>query len=258
MQLPEAIERVRKSIVQIQRGGSRSMPSTIGSGFLVGDPLHVVTAKHVVDAVDFAGGQEVFVGFALPDLESAEIQIRASFVGTTAAVLDTSEDQDLALLQVSLDQVPTAIQIGDRAIRAEPQSVRLSTSAPRDGVAIAISGYPLSEPSLVTTSGVLATSFSIERQGGPQTAERYLGNITANPGNSGGPVYTTNDGAVIGVCVAGRLTPIVGGVGSQTAGLTVIVRATEVAALLERNGIRLASSSAGSAGGHRRKSHRKR
>lgn len=108
-------------------------------------------------------------------------------MGTTAAVLDAWDEHDLALLQAPVEQLPTAIQIGNRAIRAEPQSARLSPSPPRDGAAIAISGYPLSEPSLVTTSGALATSFSIERQGEPQTAERYLGDITANPGNSGGP-----------------------------------------------------------------------
>ena len=43
--------------------------------------------------------------------------------------------------------------------------------------------------------------------------ERYLSDFTANPGNSGGPVYTVRDASVIGVCVARRLAPIVGGLG---------------------------------------------
>jgi len=31
--------------------------------------------------------------------------------------------------------------------------------------------------------------------------------VQTNPGNSGGPVYSTSDGFVLGVCVAGRGSP---------------------------------------------------
>jgi hypothetical protein len=45
------------------------------------------------------------------------------------------------------------------------------------------------------------------------------------------------DGSVIGVCVAGRLVPIIGGVGATSAGLTVIVPIEEVAELMRAQGI---------------------
>jgi S1-C subfamily serine protease len=244
MQLPEAIESIRRAVVQIQRHGSGTRRgSTIGSGFIVGDRAHVVTAKHVVDAVDFGAGQTIVVGFALPDVDTPELTMRANFVGTGAEVVDASAEHDIALLSVpGATELLVGVQLGDRAIAAEPIPARLSKKKPREGVLLAISGYPLNEPSLVTTCGTLASSFSLDREG-PNPEMRYLGDVTANPGNSGGPVYTVSDAAVIGVCVAGRLTSVVGGEGEQAAGLkhaaglTVIVPVEQVQAFLERNGV---------------------
>jgi S1-C subfamily serine protease len=236
MRLPEAIDQARRSIVQIQAQGPAG-GSTLGSGFLVTE-TYVVTAKHVIDAVDLGGGQTLIVGFALPDVDTPELSVRGSFIGTNANVVDVNAEQDLALLSVpGAAGLPAAIQIGDRAVHAYRTPARLSTSPLREGTAIAVSGYPLNEPSLVTTAGILASSFSLHEQGGG-LRERYLADCTANPGNSGGPVYAVSDAAVVGVCVAGKLAPIVGGQGLHAAaGLTVIVPVQEVVALLERNGL---------------------
>jgi hypothetical protein len=96
MQLPDAIERIRPSIVQIERLAAIGRPDTIGSGFLVGDPLHIVTAKHVVDAVNLEAGERVVIGFAVPDIDTPQLTMRASFVGTDASLIDTWEEHDLA------------------------------------------------------------------------------------------------------------------------------------------------------------------
>jgi S1-C subfamily serine protease len=117
---------------------------------------------------------------------------------------------------------------------AEP--IVLESGRPIDGTEIAISGYPLGEPTFVTTRGTIASAWTT----GPSSdrfVEWYLGDITANPGNSGGPVYRVTDARVVGVCKAGKLTPISGGEGSQTAGLTIIVPAIHVAELMDRHGL---------------------
>jgi S1-C subfamily serine protease len=112
----------------------------------------------------------------------------------------------------------------------------LATSAVEDGERIAVSGYPLSETVLITTSGGVASAFGTDIKqanmpGGPagftmpDIADIYLADVAVNPGNSGGPFYRVSDGQVIGVCVSFRVGQ--GAVGTNNflynSGLSVIV-----------------------------------
>lgn len=239
MNLVDAIDRIRPSVVQIRAVGPGMSPggNTLGTGFVVTKDRHVVTAKHVVDAIDYGAGQSLHVAFAGPDVDTRQLKIRANFTGTQATVLDTVDEHDLALLEVPGAQNLTfRIQLGDQLIETEPRAAWLNERKLREGIELAVSGYPLAQPSLVTNAGVLASSFSPDGPVG-NWKDRYLGDFTANPGNSGGPVYTVGDAGIVGVCVAGRLAPIVGGVGAHAAGLTVVVPVAEVQALMARNGL---------------------
>jgi S1-C subfamily serine protease len=147
LQLVDAVDRIRRSVVQI-RPPLQLSPATIGSGFIVGDATHVVTAKHVIDAVN-----SVFVAFAMLNVDAGHFKMRGGFFGTPAQVVDVSADHDLALLHVP--EAPgsaSAIRVGPRAVSMELAPARISTTRLREGASIAISGYPLSEPSLVTTA----------------------------------------------------------------------------------------------------------
>ena len=235
MQLPDAIDSIRRSVVQIQAVREGSEATTIGSGFIVasaGDTVHVVTANHVVEAVDTAAGQSIHVAFAAPDVIEPTFQMRAGFVGTSARVVDAVLKQDLALLEVTGQHTALLAEVESKTAsktmyRRETyrDPARLSSAKLREGVALAVSGYPLAEPSLVTNAGILATTFSMA--GG---RKGYLGDFTVNPGNSGGPVYTVGNAEVIGVCAAIKR-------GSYGAGLTVIVPVDQVGAMLEWNGL---------------------
>ena len=230
---------MRPSIVQIRAVGPGLPPqgATLGTGFLVGPDLHVVTAKHVTDAIDAAAGQKLHVAFAGPDIDTPQLKMRANFTGTEGQVVGTEPNQDLALLQVpGAGNLAFGVQVDGKKIETRPAAARLHSARLREGVPLALSGYPLSEPSLITTAGVLASTFSPTDATGP-AEERYLGDFTANPGNSGGPVYLVQNAGVVGVCVAGKLAPIVGGVGAHAAGLTVIVPLAEVVKLLDRHGV---------------------
>jgi S1-C subfamily serine protease len=234
MQLPDAIQRIKPSIVQMLRNGP-GLPEEgqrLGTGFLVTEDAHVVTAKHVVDAVDVAAGQRLRVAFPSEDVDTPEgIKVRAGFDITDGHVVGADAEHDLALVVVHNGRsFPIPMTVLGRHVHRPWTPIQIAPVSVREGIAIASSGYPLKEPSLVTTAGILASSFSLDgdRYG------RYLGDFTGNPGNSGGPVYTVSEARTIGVCVAGRLSPIVGGHGLQTAGLTVVVPVEQVMALLER------------------------
>jgi hypothetical protein len=174
--------------------------------------------------------------------------MRAGFVGTSARVVDAVFKQDLALLEVTGQRTALLAEIESKTgsktmYRRETyrDPARLSSTKLREGVALAVSGYPLAEPSLVTNAGILATTFSVA--GG---REGYLGDFTVNPGNSGGPVYTVGNAEVIGVCAAIKRR-------SYLAGLTLIVPVDQVRAMLAwRRTSRLkrsrSASAAGSAG----------
>jgi S1-C subfamily serine protease len=226
-------------VVQIRARGPGLDPqgATLGTGFIASASGHVVTAKHVVDAVDFAAGQVLHVAFAGPEVDTPELKMRASFVGTDGTVIDTAAELDLALVEVpDANSLTFRVELGPRVIEAAPRPIQASATNLREGTEVAVSGYPLNEPSLVTNAGILATSFSPVDVDGT-FHDRYLGDFTANPGNSGGPVYAVANAMVVGVCVAGKLAPVVGGVGAHAAGLTVIVPIAEAIVLMERNGL---------------------
>lgn len=236
MRLPDTIDRIRQSVVQIRRVTPGAAPSgdIIGTGFIVTDDHHVVTAKHVVDGL--GPGQVLQVFFAGPDIDDPAMRIRAAFTGLGGVVVDVDATHDLALIAVPGAAMLANTRYGPHGAQVHHAPVRLDQRKMREGVELAVSGYPLAQPSLVTNAGVLATTFSPDGAPGDYR-DRYLGDFTANPGNSGGPVYTVSDASVVGVCVAGRLTNIVGGAGQHFAGLTVIVPVSEVRALIERNGL---------------------
>jgi S1-C subfamily serine protease len=119
---------------------------------------------------------------------------------------------------------------------------------PRDGEAIAVSGYPLEHPALITTSGIVASAFSIDvaeredpacpRMTIPDVADAYVADVAANPGNSGGPVYLEESGEVISVCVSFRIaTAEAEGVDpfSYNSGLTTVVPFRYAAEVLARH-----------------------
>jgi S1-C subfamily serine protease len=261
LHLPDTIDAIRPSVVQIRATGSEGTPQgrTLGTGFLVTSQF-VVTAKHVVDAVDESAGEALHVAFAGPEVDTPELKMRAGFIGTGGHVLAVGADHDLALIRAAdTPELMAGLTWANDVAQPAPRPVRLSDGKLREGTAIAVSGYPLDEPSLVTNAGILASSFSlVQATSGFQ--ERHLGDFTANPGNSGGPVYEVADGTIVGVCVAGKLTPIVGGVGAHAAGLTVIVPVAELAAFLAGQGVSIEDRSRSAPGpdaGRRGKKRRK-
>jgi len=243
--LPRAIEHIRPSVYQVRINLADSPLNTavLGTAFLVSMDGWLVTAKHVTDgAAEFANVApgSLHASFAVGNVDSPTMQIRASFVSVPVTVVATSDENDLALLRTPQPiGEGVFMKLGNEGVGIEPGSAVLSIERPKEGESIAISGYPLNEAAMVTTAGSVASSWALDAPPaiGKKMFDRYLGDLTANPGNSGGPVYRLSDGRVIGVCTAGKLTRVIGGEGNQAADLTIVVPAKYVADLLEGQGV---------------------
>ncbi len=242
MSLVETVETIRPSIVQIgyiikdlppqvaADIGRAWATGSFGTGFFVNEDGYVITALHVITQGRTtlqniqAGSKRMVVQLAFPNIKEGGISIRGSFVDVGFEVIDEDARHDLALLKLNRnpfkEKMGTLLQVGDKDIAPLHVGVAiLDPGRPRDGVALAASGYPLGQPVLITNAGYMASSWSYDTRelpvpGAPawfmfpDTADVYLIDLAANPGNSGGPVYLAESGAVIGVLVANKGAPV--------------------------------------------------
>lgn len=277
MEVAQAVDQVRPSIVQImfhasdfsnglrRQLGKPFISHTLGTGFIVNSGGYVITARHVVkdtgqlmECFKEAGTKQPYVGLAIPNTES----MRGNFSIVQFDVVDEDALHDLMLLKLKRNpfkgEVKSGIIINSKEMALLFGTATLNPDRPKDGAAVGISGYPLSEPVLVTNAGWMATSWAFEIEevsvpGAPDwfyhldIADSYLADVQANPGNSGAPVYLIDDGTVIGVCIASKLVPIVDQQGNvvtingqqlrYSAGLTVVVPSNYVIDLLKKHSL---------------------
>jgi S1-C subfamily serine protease len=227
---------------------------------------YVVTALHVVSAFqefEIEGRKRLFVALAAPNSEN----IRGNFGLVEFDIVDEDARHDLVLLKLKRNpfkgEMGKFMKVGDKEIEYAHKAAMLSPGRPREGEAIAVSGYPLSSTVLITTSGNLASSWSydiaeVQIPGAPawfrksDIADSYLADVHVNGGNSGGPVYSVENGRVIGVCVAFDMAPVLYGDGRKEAarienrpvfynsGLSIVVPIRYVIDLLKKHNLRWA------------------
>ena len=194
--LPELIEQLKPSIVVIGTYDKTRSPAFLmrGSGFVVGNGSLVATNAHVVpENLDPASGEtmviQVFSGRSGPQQRPAR-----------TAVID--ESHDLALLRIEGEPLPAIVlQTGGSV---------------REGQNIAFTGFPIGGVlglSPVTHHGIISaiTPIALPSPTARQLNEKVIKRLksgtfevfqldgTAYPGNSGGPLFETEKGEVIGV-----------------------------------------------------------
>lgn len=229
MILQDAIEVIRPSVVQFSvrvKGNNKSQQ--FGSGFIINIQGHIATCAHVVQQAELLinAGHDVSIGLAYPNIENTTVggggslTMKNCFHHVGATLLKADQANDVALLKMNPNPFETSfvpiIQTpdGDGPVPLYKEC-STSTSRPRDGDSVAVSGYPLNSPTLITTAGNLASGWATtDRQvtdNGKNTvvqSDVYLADISVNPGNSGGPVCRIEDGNVIGVCTAYQNAPL--------------------------------------------------
>jgi len=270
--LSESIEVIKESTVQIgfaisgldeelrkkvQRNWVRQ---PAGSGFFVSYEGHVITALHVIEGMEktlsSVKGKEkkMYVNVPLPPLEDVVNKnlVLGTFIPLDFDIVDRDEAHDIALLKLKtnpftrefMERSKKQVVIGGKSQAFVGRPVSFNARRPGDGSHIAVSGFPLGEASLITNSGFVATSWATYKNPSkPKNREFnvYLGDVQVNFGNSGGSVYLVEDGSVIGMCVAHKLTPAAVkpfGFDIRTnSGLTIIVPAKHVVEMLKKNSV---------------------
>jgi S1-C subfamily serine protease len=182
--------------------------------------------------------------------------MRGNFELLDCTVVEEDSRHDLSLLKLSPNPFATGkasgisrTPDGGMGINGLFGLAPLTMERPRDGAAVAVSGYPMSAPTLITTSGAIASAWSTDSAemvppGAPagftvpDIADSYIADVAVNPGNSGGPTYLVASGAVIGMCVAFGIAEAVSTGGTPlryNSGLSFVVPIRYGVALLGRH-----------------------
>lgn len=193
--LTTLIPTVKRSVVGIGTFERTRSPATVfvGTGFVVGDGLSVITNAHVVqEKPDGVNIEQLGIVTADGDM----VRFRP------AQLVARDTQHDLAHLRLTGAPLP-ALELGD-------------ADAAREGQALAFTGYPLGmvlglhaathRATLAAITPVVMPALGSNKLDARQIAQlqRSPFNIfqldaTAYPGNSGSPLYDPDNGKVIGV-----------------------------------------------------------
>ena len=199
-QLARTVATIKPAIVGIGTYSVIKQPAArlLGTGFVVGDGLHVATNFHVASVELETRVKEslvIFIGVASARSGVGTVQYRA------ARIVSSDEQHDLALLKMDGPALP-ALALGD--------DIEV-----REGMDIAFTGFPIGAvlglvP--VTHQGIVSALTPVATR--PDSAKQLTANkiatlrdpftvlqldATAYPGNSGSPVYAPDSGKVVGV-----------------------------------------------------------
>lgn len=194
LRFPDTIEKIKPAVVAVGTFQKTRRPPSVfrGTGFVVGDGLHVITNAHV-----------------LPEkLDSDRKEILAIFVGKGNVIdireaTNVAEDRDHDLAVLRLSGTPLAsMALGD-------------SDRVREGETYAFTGFPIGMVlglNPVTHRGIISaiTPIVIPQLSGQFLEKRILSRLiapydvfqldaTAYPGNSGSPLYNPETGQIIGI-----------------------------------------------------------
>jgi S1-C subfamily serine protease len=190
--LPQVIRQVKPSVVAIGSYKKDRAPSAVvdGTGFVVGNGTTVITAAHVLarKLADFEHW-EVFVG------HGDEAQAR------DAQVLCTDPEHDIATIRIAPPALP-AVRFDGVEAEVEGRDIAF-TGFPLGGV---LGLFPSTARGIIGALVPAAIPQNTSRTLNVETIRRLQDNYrvyqldaTAYPGNSGSPVYRTDNGTVVGI-----------------------------------------------------------
>lgn len=193
--LVQTIEAIKPSIVGIGTYLAMRSPavSFVGTGFVIGDGLSVVTNAHVVPSVlDEEHKESLRVTVA----KGSNVEVREAVLVTIDRV------HDLALLKISGAPLP-AMKLGDSTTVREGQMLAF-TGFPLTGI---LGFHPVTHRGMVSAITVVATPAPSARSLDAKAIAQLQRNAyevfqldgTAYPGGSGSPLYDPETGAVLGV-----------------------------------------------------------
>ncbi|MDC8786185.1 S1 family peptidase [Roseateles koreensis] len=198
--LPALIRNARPSVLLIGTYGETDSPRFLfrGTGFVVAPNNLAITNAHVLPDVleDDPSPRRLIVQTASPGATSNKWTQRE------VQVLKIDREHDLALLKVDGPAIPVLPLANDQLAQ--------------EGASVAFMGFPIGGAlgfSLVTHRGTISSiaPIALPQAGAQALNEKFIRQLrqgtfnilqldaTAYPGNSGGPVFDLNTGAVVGV-----------------------------------------------------------
>ena len=191
---PRTVATVKQSVVGIGTYLKTRSPAVrfVGTGFIVGDGLNVITNAHVV-----------------PELDAEKLETLGIVIGVgegvefrPAVLVGSDREHDLAQLVMSGRPLP-ALQLGDGADMAEGRELAFTGFPlgmmlglhPVTHRALLSAIAPIVLPSLNSSKLGANAILALQRPRFPI----YQLDATAYPGNSGSPVYDPQTGLVYGV-----------------------------------------------------------
>lgn len=230
-ELSALIPTIKRSVVGVGTFERTRSPSTVfvGTGFVVGDGLGVITNSHVVPETTDAAHMEQ-IGIVTGD--GAMVRFRP------AQLVARDAEHDLAYLRLSGAPLP-ALELGDSDSVLEGQS-------------LAFTGFPLGmvlglhaathRATLAAITPVVMPSLNSRRLDPRQIAqlERNPFSIfqldgTAYPGNSGSPLYDAASGKVVGVINAVFVKGLKETAISTPSGITYAIPVNYVRKLMQKD-----------------------
>lgn len=194
--LPDVIERIKPSVLAVGFFNETQNPRFVfrGTGFVVGDGNLLVTCSHVADSDTQPGKMGRLVVLSSNGKGTGQIR--------QADVLEVDKEHDLTVLRFDGKPLP---------------ALDLRKAAPiREGESVAFMGFPLGGAlgfAPVTHRGMVSsiTSVALPSPTAQQLDSRSISRLregafemlqldaTAYPGNSGGPLFDAETGAIVGV-----------------------------------------------------------
>lgn len=237
-QLEQTIQQVKPSIVGVGTLQKMRAPPVnfLGTGFVVGDGLHVVTNSHVIpEVLDFENNESVIVITG----KGSNPEVRL------AEVIASDKEHDVALLKISGAALPP-MQLG------ESQAVREGRSMAYTGfpIGMVLGFYPVTHQAIVSsitpiilpahTANQLDASMIKQLKKSPFMVYQLDG--IAYPGNSGSPLYDPKTGIVYGIVnmvfVKGKKESAL----SNPSGISYAIPGSYIKSLLNRIGNKMESN----------------
>ena len=232
-ELVSTVAKVKPSVVAIGIHTPTGRPQNTlrGSGFVIGDGLHVVTNQHVLPElldVSLKQTMAVLVGSG----KKAEVRM--------AEIVTTSTEHDLAILKISGAPLPTMKLAGDDFI-AEGSYIAF-TGFPISAV---IGLYPVTHRGIIASITPTITPVAQAEQISIKMLKRlrnpylvYQLDATAYPGNSGSAMYDINSGAVLGIINKVFIQESKEAVISKPSGITYAIPVKYLHQLLQKTGLK--------------------
>jgi S1-C subfamily serine protease len=234
--------------------------AVIGTAFVVNNQGDFITAAHVASTTEVGSGANKLKVRLTVGLR----QRKANISGVSFKIVELDSDHDLALCHVDGLQGMTFAKTGVQKM-AHPElpggltaeemsepfaSLAIDQSAPQAGHFILVSGFPLGSWTPAIQFGLLSAT-ETRYPDAPiarlpkDTSELLQISVSANHGNSGGPVIDLQSGRVVGVILSIVPAPLVVG-GQQIwsdssfdmSGIMLAAPAKWVNALLSRHDVK--------------------